>query len=80
MIYFEAQNHPEIGPLRPIFNTLLKIAQIDMYTKTVAKFFEKMTKDYNFYLYLGTNWPNNWASEANILQTSNGRKQYFRHI
>ena len=32
MIYFGAQNEPEIGPLRPIFNTPLKVAQIDMYT------------------------------------------------
>ena len=25
MIYFGAQNDPEIGPLRPIFNTNLKV-------------------------------------------------------
>ena len=37
MIYLGAQNGPEIGPLRPIFNTPLKVAQIDMYTKTDAK-------------------------------------------
>ena len=36
MFYFGAPNNPEIGPLRPIFNTLLK-AQIDMQTKTDAK-------------------------------------------
>ena len=34
MINFGAQNDPEIGPLRPIFNAPLKIAQIDKYTKT----------------------------------------------
>ena len=37
MIYFVAQNDPEIGPLMPIFNTPLKVAQIDMCTKTDAK-------------------------------------------
>ena len=34
IVYFGAQSDPEIGPLRPIFNTPLKVAQIDMYTKT----------------------------------------------
>ena len=34
---FGAQNDPEIGPLRPVFNIPLKVAQIDMYTKTDAK-------------------------------------------
>ena len=28
---------PKIGPLRPIFNTPLRVAQIDMYTETDAK-------------------------------------------
>ena len=37
MIDFGAQNDPKIGPLGPIFNTLIKVAQIDMYTKTDAK-------------------------------------------
>ena len=37
MIYLEAQNDPEIGPLWPILNTALKVAQIDIYTKTDAK-------------------------------------------
>ena len=37
MIYLGAQNDPEIGPLGPIFNTPLKVAQIDMYTKTDAQ-------------------------------------------
>ena len=37
MIYFGAQNDSEIGPLGPIFNTPLKVAQIDMYTKTDAQ-------------------------------------------
>ena len=31
------KNDPEIGLLRPIFNTPAKIAQIDMYTKTGVK-------------------------------------------
>ena len=37
MIYLGAQNDPEIGPLGSIFNTLLKVSQIDMYTKTDAQ-------------------------------------------
>ena len=37
MIYLGAQNDPESGPLGPIFNIPLKVAQIDMYTKTDAK-------------------------------------------
>ena len=64
MIYFEAQNGPDIGPVRPMFNTTLKVAQIDMYTKTHAKPVEnfwkkrkiKMTKDGNFYLFGGPKW------------------------
>ena len=37
MIYLGAQNDPEIGPLGPIFDTPLKLTQIDMCTKTDAK-------------------------------------------
>ena len=37
MFYFGAQNDTKIGPMKPIFNTLLKIAQIDMHTKTNVK-------------------------------------------
>ena len=37
MFYFGAQYDFEIGPLRPIFNTPLKVAQIDIYTKTHEK-------------------------------------------
>ena len=37
MIYLGVQNDPEIGPLAPIFNTALKVALIDMYTKTDAQ-------------------------------------------
>ena len=37
MIYLGAQNDPEIGPLGPVFNTPLKVAQTDMYTKTDVK-------------------------------------------
>ena len=69
MIYLGAQNDPEIGPLGPIFNTLLKVAQIDMYTKTDAQpvgYFEKMTEDRNFDLFGDPNW----ASVAHILHTS----------
>ena len=36
-LYVGAQNDPKIGPLEPIFNTSLKIAPIDMHTKTDAK-------------------------------------------
>ena len=72
MIYLGAQNDPEIGPLVPIFNTPLKVAQIDIYTKTDAKpvdFFLEMTKDRNFDLFGGPKWPKYWASEAHILHT-----------
>ena len=34
---FGTQNYPEMGPLRPILNTPLKVAQIDMYAKTDTK-------------------------------------------
>ena len=37
MIYLGAENDPEIGPLGPIFNTSLKVAQMDVYTKTDAQ-------------------------------------------
>ena len=37
MINFGVQNDSDIGVLRPIFKTPLKVAQIDMYTKTDAK-------------------------------------------
>ena len=30
MIYFEAQKDTDVGPVRPIFNTLPKVAQIDV--------------------------------------------------
>ena len=48
---FWAQNDTKIGPPMPIFNTPLKVAQIDMNTKTDSKpveNFEKMTKDRDF--------------------------------
>ena len=37
MIYLGTQHDPEIWPLRPILNTPLKVAHMDMYTKTDAK-------------------------------------------
>ena len=74
MIYFGAQNDPKIVPLRPIFNTPLKVAQIDMYTTTdirnQGKRFEKMAKDQNFNIFWGPKWPKNWVSEAHIRHTS----------
>ena len=48
MFYFGAPNDPEIGHLRPIFNTPLKVTKTDMETKTDAKPVKKiwkMTKD-----------------------------------
>ena len=73
MIYLGAQNDPEIGPLGPIFNTLLKLAQIDMYTKTdaqpVGNIWENDQRP-EFWLIWGPKWPQNWASEAHILHTS----------
>ena len=41
MINLGTQNDPEIGPLGPIFNMLLKVDQIDMNTNTGAKPVEK---------------------------------------
>ena len=46
MFYFGAQNDPKIGPLRPIFNTPLKLAKIDMYTKTDVKPVENLWENY----------------------------------
>ena len=46
IIYLAAQNDPEIGPLGPIFNTPLKVAQIDMYTTTDAKPVENVWENY----------------------------------
>ena len=45
MIYFVAQNDPGSGPSGPVFNTTLKVAQIDMYTKTDAKPVENFWKN-----------------------------------
>ena len=60
MIYLGAQNDPEIGPLGPIFNTPLKLAQIDMYTKPDAKLVENFWENGErpeFWLIWGTNGP-----------------------
>ena len=73
MIYFGVQNDTEIGPLRPIFNTPLQVAQIDMYTKTDEKpveMFWQMNKYHYFYSFLDPKWSKNWASEVQILHTS----------
>ena len=37
MINFGNQSDPKMVPLRPVFNTRLKVAQIDMYSKTDPK-------------------------------------------
>ena len=49
MFYFRAQNDPEIGPLRPIFNTPLKVAQSNWHVnkdwcETSGKFLRKRPK------------------------------------
>ena len=85
MIYSAAQNDPEIGPLGPIFNTPLKVPQIDMYTKTDTKPVEKFWENYErpeFLLIMGPKWSKNWASEAHNLHTSKSTcnehvKQYW---
>ena len=73
MIYLGAQNDPEIGPLGPIFNTPLKVAQINMFTKTdaqpVGNFLENDQRP-EFLLIWGPKRPKIWASEAHILHTS----------
>ena len=65
MIYLGAQNDPEIGPLGPVFNTPLKVAQIDMYTKTYVKpvgIFLENDQRTEFWLIWGPKWPKNLAS------------------
>ena len=56
MIYLGDQNEAEIGPLGPIFNTLLNVVQIEMYPKTdaqpVDKFWENCQRS-EFSLILG---------------------------
>ena len=71
-IYLGAQNDPETGPLGPIFNTPLKGAQIDMYTKTDAQPVGNVLENYQrpeFWLIWWPNVAKNWASEAHILHT-----------
>ena len=73
MIYLGAQNDSVIGPMRPIFNTPLKVDQIDMYTKTDAKpveIFLDNDQKLKFLLILGPKVAQNWASEAHILNMS----------
>ena len=79
MIYFEAQNNPAI------FNTPLKVVQIDMYIKTDVKpveiFWENDQRP-EFLLIWEPKGPKNWASEAHILHTSKSTcnahvKQYW---
>ena len=77
MIYLGAQNDPEIEPLGPIFNTPLKhvkVAVIDMYTKTdaqpVGNFWENDQRPEFWLIWGGAKWPKNRASEAYILHTS----------
>ena len=55
------------------YSTPLKVAQIDMHTKTDAQpveIFWENDQDRNFDLFGGPKWPQNWASEAHILHTS----------
>ena len=59
MIYFGAQNDPEIGPRRPIFNTPLKVSQIDKYTKIDAKLVKTFRE--NDHLFWSPKWPRNLA-------------------
>ena len=66
IIYLGAQYDLEIGPLGPIFNTPLKLARIDMYTKTDAKLVEIFLENdqkTGILTYLGD------LSEAHILHT-----------
>ena len=74
MIYFGAQNDPEIVPLGPIFNAPLKIAQIDMYTKTDVKPLKNFGENYQrpafFSSFWGPKWPTNLTCEAHVLHTT----------
>ena len=70
MIYFWAQNDPGIGPLTPILNTPLVVAEMHMYTKTDAKcgnIFKKLTNTENFYYFGTQSGQKKLASVAHIL-------------
>ena len=76
MLYFGAQNHSVIGPLRPIINTQLTC-------RPRLKIFEKMPKvRHSFYLFWAPSDPKSWTPEAHILHTSKSTcnehvKQYW---
>ena len=62
--YFDAQNGPKIGPLRPIFYSPLKVVTMSMGNNTDVKRIkkiEKMTKNRNLVPILGSQ---NWCDEA----------------
>ena len=72
--------------LRPTFNTPLKVAHTDMYTKTDAKladfFFLENDQRPEFLLIWGSKVAQKWAPEAHILHTSKSTcnehvKQYW---
>ena len=70
MIYFGAQNAPEIGPLRRIFNTHINVAQIGTYTRTDAKPVDNVWESDQrpgFRPIFGSKWDKNLASEAHII-------------
>ena len=60
MIYFGVWNDTETGPLRPIFNKPLKVAQIDMQTMTDVKPVETFWENdqrLEFYPFVGAKCP-----------------------
>ena len=69
-IFEKVPEDPEIGPLRPTFNKPLKVAQIDVYTRTDAKPVEKFWENDQRPEFLHIWGPKNWPSEAHILHTS----------
>ena len=65
MKYFGAQNDPENGPMKPIFNTTLKVDQIYMYNKADAKAME---------------WPKNGIFYFGGHQSEPKKRPYSSHI
>ena len=83
--YFGAQSGPQIGPLRPIFSTYLKVLAMSIWSNTdvkPVKYFWKVMKHQNFDLFWGPKWPRNWTFGAHIVHISENSsnehiKQYW---
>ena len=74
MIYLGSQNDPENWASEANIQHASKSSSNwhvhEDWCETSGKFFEKMTKDRNFYLFWSPKWSQNWSSDAQILHTS----------